>query len=251
MFLLAPYGTRYTRSLGIRAAVKLIGIAWPCVLTVHTSLGAHRSCRLARFVLAIQHHYQTCDTSSLTMNSQHSPCPMDKFEAADALVKYAYSGVLGSTEGVGVSYALLRTTDSFFTDSAALKAERGPPGPVTRYQISINRQTRELSNPQKIEITDEDMQKAIFAATGETVASSSRFTDGGLSISYKVATTQRPDTPYIVQLRHHGKVASMDAIMRFIWMNNQPDVIPMPAVYSIPGYQERPNVKRRQALEDR
>lgn len=167
---------------------------------------------------------------------------MDQYEAADALLKYVYSGILGSTKGMGVGYALMHTTDSTFTYSAALEPIAGPPCSLDRYQIEIDRRTRKLSAPKKIEISDEDMQKAVLAAIGETVACSYRFTDGGLSISYKVTTTQRPDTAYIVQLRHHGNVASMDALMKFVHANNKPGVIPMPAVYSIPGEAEHQRV---------
>ena len=165
---------------------------------------------------------------------------MDQYEAGDILLKYVYSGALGSTSGKGVGYALMHTTDSTFTYSVALELIDGPQCPLDRYQIEIDRQSGELSAPKKIEILDEDMQEAVSAATGETVASSCRFTDGGLSISYKVTTTQKPDTQkpdaaYIVQLRHHGNVSSMDALMRFVRANNELSAIPMPAVYSILG----------------
>ena len=166
------------------------------------------------------------------------PTPIDPYEAADVLLKYMYSGVLGSTKDMGVGYALMHTTDSAFTYSAALEPINGSRCPLDRYQIEINRRTKELSAPRKIEITDQDMQEAILNATGETVASSCRFTDGGLSISYKVTTTQKPDAGYVVQLRHHGNVASMDTLMNFVRANNQPGVIPIPTVYLIPGEAE-------------
>ena len=82
------------------------------------------------------------------------------------------------------------------------------------------------------------MQEAVLAATGETVASSNRFTDGGFSISYKVTTTQKQNTAYIIQQRFHGKVASMDAFMTFVRENSTPNTIPMPAIYPIPGEAE-------------
>lgn len=44
-------------------------------------------------------------------------------------------------------------------------------------------------------------EKAVLAATGETVASSHRFMDGGFSISYKVTPMHKPDTAFVVQLR--------------------------------------------------
>lgn len=160
---------------------------------------------------------------------------MSQQDAANALVKYVYSGVLGDTIGKGVSYALISATDETFAYLAALEAESDPPSPVTRYQVGVNRQTGELSTPKLIEITDNEMHQAILAATGEKLSSCRRFVDGGLSISYKVTTVQKPDTGYVVQLRHHGHVASMDALMRFVQANSKPGAIPLPLVYSIPG----------------
>ncbi|RBR18920.1 uncharacterized protein FIESC28_05842 [Fusarium coffeatum] len=145
---------------------------------------------------------------------------MDQFQAGKAILKYIYTDVIGPTEG---------------------KVPRDDePRIVDRYRIKIDRRSGELSVPKKIEITDEEMRQAIFAATGDTVATSSRYTDGGFSISYKVTVVGKPDTAYIVQMRHHGKVASMDALMKFVDNYNQvkPGVIPMPAVYSIPGEAE-------------
>jgi len=187
-------------------------------------------------------HFSFPYWSLLTVGRMTSSQPMDRYEAADALLKYVYSDSLGSTKGMGVGYALMHTTDSTFTYSVALEPLTGPPCPLDRYRIEIDRRTRTLSAPKNIEISDKDMRKAVLAATGETVAFSCRFTDGGLSISYKVTTTQKPDTAYIVQLRHHGNVASMDALMKFVRVNNKPGVIPMPAVYSIPGEAENQRV---------
>ncbi|KAM3485677.1 hypothetical protein MY8738_001207 [Beauveria namnaoensis] len=164
--------------------------------------------------------------------------PMDQFQAADILLKYVYSGAIGATKGLAVDYALMRTTDSAFTFSAALEPLDHLPDFLDRYQIEINRQTRQPSTPKKIEITDEELQKAVLAATGKQVVSSRRFTDGGFSTSYKVTVMHNPEMVYVVQLRFHGNVASMDAFMKFAHANSRPGAIPMAAVYSIPGEAE-------------
>ncbi|KID73850.1 uncharacterized protein G6M90_00g000190 [Metarhizium brunneum] len=163
---------------------------------------------------------------------------LDQYKAAEALLKYVYSGILGPTKGMAVDYAVMQTTDSTFTFSVTLEPVHNPPNFLDRYQIEVDRRSGKLSAPKKIEITDENMQKAVLAATGETVASSNRFTDGGFSISYKVTPMHKPGTAFVVQLRFHGNVASMDAFMKFVRVNSSPGIIPMPAVYSIPGEAE-------------
>lgn len=164
---------------------------------------------------------------------------MDRDEAYKVIIKYAFSGIMGpSSKGMGASCALMNATDDTFTYSASLEHDDDTSSSVDRYQIEVDRRTGICSTPKKIQINDEDMRSAILAATGETVATSNTFTDGGFSISYKVTTIERPETAYVVQLRHHAKVASMDAVMKAVSANSQPGVIPMPAIYSIPGEAE-------------
>lgn len=74
------------------------------------------------------------------------------------------------------------------------------------------------------------------------VASSTRLTDGALSISYKVTVQESPDIAYVVQLRHHGNVASMDSLMGFISKTAGSHVLPVPPVYPIPGERRRQDV---------
>jgi hypothetical protein len=67
------------------------------------------------------------------------PQAMDQHEAAAVILEYVYTGALGSTDGKGVGYALMHTTGSIFTYSVALETIDGPPCPVDRYQIEIER----------------------------------------------------------------------------------------------------------------
>ncbi len=55
-----------------------------------------------------------------------------------------------------------------------------------------------------------------------------------LSTSYKV-TVQESPAAYVVQLRHHGRVASMDSLMTLISKTIDPAILPVPPVYPIPG----------------
>ena len=84
-------------------------------------------------------------------------------------------------------------------------------------------------------LTETELAEAIFTATGQHLASSSRFTDGMMSVSYKVTVQHPPDVAYVVQSRHHGRVASMDFLMRLI----SETIDPVPPVYPIPGEMER------------
>ncbi|KAL8740214.1 MAG: hypothetical protein Q9184_008519, partial [Pyrenodesmia sp. 2 TL-2023] len=159
--------------------------------------------------------------------------------AASTLLAFAFAGGIGAPEGKGVSYALISATPSTFAWSAALEDIEGPPMPVDRYMVEIDRRSKQVRPPQPIILPDSELAEAILTATGQRFAASTRFTDGALSISYKVTVQDDPDIAYVVQLRHHGRVASMDFLMTWVSKNIDPRILPVPPVYPIPGELQR------------
>ena len=164
---------------------------------------------------------------------------MDQDEAASALLAYMFSGAVGDSKGKGVCYALIDTTSTSFTWSAALGDIDGPPTSIDRYLISIDRRSKEISSPKLIELSETELAEAILAATGQHLVSSTRFTDGLLSISYKVTVQESPDVEYVVQLRHHGVVSSMDSLMKLISKTIDCHILPVPPAYPIPEEMKR------------
>jgi len=77
-----------------------------------------------------------------------------------------------------------------------------------------------------ISLSEAELREAILAATGHHLKAFSRFTDGALSISYKVSIKEDPDIQYIVQLRHYGKVTSMNLLMKLISSSIDPSILP-------------------------
>ncbi|KAF4996595.1 hypothetical protein FDECE_12364 [Fusarium decemcellulare] len=167
---------------------------------------------------------------------------MTQEEAVSALLAYVFSGAIGSPKGRGVGYSLMKATPTAFSWSAALEDIDGPATPITRYLIKIDRRSKEISPPKPIFLSEAELSEAILAATGQHLASSTRFTDGALSISYKVTVQEHHDLAYIVQLRHHGCVASMDALMTLISRTIDCRILPVPPVYPIPGEKKRQEV---------
>ncbi|KAI1455373.1 hypothetical protein F4805DRAFT_271315 [Annulohypoxylon moriforme] len=165
--------------------------------------------------------------------------PMTRDEAVLALLAYVFSGAIGPPKGKGVGYALIEATPTTFAWSAALEDIDGPAAPIDRYLIRIDRKSKEIHSPKPIVLSETELTDAIFVATGYRLASSTRFTDGALSTSYKVTVEERPDVKYVVQLRHHGCVASMDSFMTLISSKVDPQVLPIPPVYPIPREKER------------
>ncbi|EEQ27986.1 hypothetical protein McanCB56680_006208 [Microsporum canis] len=166
---------------------------------------------------------------------------MTQDEAVSALLAFVYSSAIGSPKGKGVGYALIEATPTTFSWSAALEDIGAQAMPVDRYWIKIDRRSKEISPPEPIVLSEAELSEAILSATGQRLASSARFTDGALSISYKVMVQESPGTAYVVQLCHHGNVASMNSLMALISKTLNSHILPVPPVYPIPGE------KRRQA----
>ena len=164
---------------------------------------------------------------------------MTKDQAVSRLLAYVFSGAIGPTNGKGVGYALIKETSTVFSWSASLEDIDGPATPVDRYLIKIDRRSKEISPPEPIALSKIELTEAIYSATGQHLASSTRFTDGALSISYKVTVKESPDIAYVVQLRHHGRVACMDSLMSLISKTIDPHILPVPQVYPIPAEMKR------------
>ncbi|KAL4785404.1 hypothetical protein BJX76DRAFT_356123 [Aspergillus varians] len=139
---------------------------------------------------------------------------MTKDKAASALLAYMLSGP-SAPKDKGVSRALIAETPATFT------------------------WLREISSVESIIISDAELAEAILAATGHHLASSTRCTGGALSVSSKVSVKESPDTVYVVQLRHHGSVSSMDAFMALGTKPVDAHILPMPAVCPVPDAKER------------
>jgi hypothetical protein len=164
---------------------------------------------------------------------------MAQDDAASALVTYIFSGVIGSPKDKGVSYSLLEATDSTVSWIAALEEEDSTGQPIDRYRVDIDRLSRKIQTPIPISLSEAELSEAVLAATGHHLKVFSRFTDGALSISYRVSIEEDPDIQYIVQLRHHGNVTSMNLLMSWISSNINPSILPLPDVYPIPGEEQR------------
>lgn len=163
-------------------------------------------------------------------------------EAASALVTYLFSGAIGSPKDKGVSYSLLEATGGTFSWIAALEEEDSTSQPIDRYRVDIDRVSRMIQTPMLISLSEAELTEAVLAATGHHLKVFSRFTDGAISISYKVSIKEDPDIQYIVQLRHHGKVILINLLMSLIFLSIDPSILPLPGEEQ---YQEKTGLGRQ------
>lgn len=160
-------------------------------------------------------------------------------QSTTLLLSYAFSGALGSVPN-GVSCSLFSQTAEIFSFVAALDH----PGHVhdkliDRHLVVIDRHRSEVLSASPIEISREQLADAILSATGQHLSTSTRFSDGSLSISYKVSVEEDPNEFYILQPRHHGNVASTNSFMQLVSSTIDLTILPLPTVYPILGDVER------------
>jgi len=102
--------------------------------------------------------------------------------------------------------------------------------PVDRYRIAIDSKSGKLNVPDLIFLSTPDLEHIIFRATGFLVSQAERFTSGALSISYKVSVHDDP-LQFVVQMRHHGNVDSINTIMDLVSSKVDRRILPLPKVY--------------------
>ena len=68
-------------------------------------------------------------------------------EAASILLAYAFAGGIGEAKGKSVLYSPIGATPSIFVWSATLEDFDGPPKPVDRYRVEIDRRSKEVLLP--------------------------------------------------------------------------------------------------------
>jgi hypothetical protein len=160
--------------------------------------------------------------------------PIDVDEAITILLEYMFSGAVGSSVGKGVSYSHVKSTDTALHFIASLEDIDETEVPIDRYKVVIDRLTRQVHTPiTLIALSNDELQEIIFSATGLPLKTSSRFKDGSLSVSYK-ASVEKSDVEFVVQLRHHGDVPSMNAIMELVSSTIDPLILPVPKVFPVP-----------------
>ena len=164
--------------------------------------------------------------------SARPECPITYEQGTSILLSHMFSGAIGPAKGKSVSYSLLQETENLFFFIAALQDWDESGKPIDRYQVVINRISGVVQTPEPISLSTTELADAILDGTGHHLANARRFTDGSLSISYKVSVHDAPDE-YVLQLRHHGDVSSMNGIMQLISWTIDPHILPIPTVYPL------------------
>lgn len=175
---------------------------------------------------------------------QESSALLSQEEAGSLVLTYAFSGALGDAGGKSVTYSHLRTSETTSSWIASLENDLDDDfmygdQPVDRFLVNLDRAARRVVSHDAISISKPDLDDCVFQATRQHVKAFSRSADGSLSISYKVTVVENADVAYIVQLRFHADVTSMNLLMGAISSTANPLALPLPRVFTIPDEAEK------------
>ena len=155
-------------------------------------------------------------------------------DATSLLLQLMFSGTVGPTDGKGVGYSLMQENHDSFVFIAGLE-DMGTERPIHRYRVVVDRESGKVDPPELMSLSTQQLADAVLRSTGQHVAESERFTDGALSISYKVSVQEDRAIQYVLQLRHHGNVDSMNTIMQLVSSKIDHQRPSSPHTYPIPN----------------
>lgn len=175
---------------------------------------------------------------SASENDKGSATPrriIDVKEATAKVISFIFSGAIGDSANKIASYSVTKTEDDRISFIASLENEERGDEHIDRYMVNVNRFTGDLSAPQLISLSTAEISEAISQATHglHHLATATRFTDASFSISYKVIVEELPEKPYLLQLRYHGDVATMNALMQWISHTIPRAILPLPTAFPI------------------
>src|SRR5271169_5759843 len=97
-----------------------------------------------------------------------------------------FAGAIGPAKRKLVGYSLFKENDNSFSFLASLQGHEETAQPTDRYLIVVDKASGNIQPPELVALSGHELSQLIFTATGHRLATFSRFTDGALSISYKV-----------------------------------------------------------------
>lgn len=146
-------------------------------------------------------------------------------------------------KGKRESYSLLEATDSVVSWIAALEKEDGTSQPIDRYLVDIDKILQKAQTPMLIKLSGNiKLREVVLAATDNHLKASSWFINRAPTIFYKFTIEEDPHIQYVVQLHHHGNITSMNLVISLISTTVDPSILPLSAVYPIPGEKQRQKI---------
>jgi hypothetical protein len=166
---------------------------------------------------------------------------MDVGRATKQLIAFVFGGGLGRVNPAGkllsCSFLPNYSEGTSFVFIAAWEEEDSPSVvPIQRYRINIDKTSGKVASCELIALTSEEIHRLILDATGQRVSTYSRFTDGAISISYKISVMEDPETSYILQLRHYGDTPSINTLMRLVSSSIDHSILPVPTCFPSKEY---------------
>ncbi|KAM0345456.1 hypothetical protein ACHAPU_006383 [Fusarium lateritium] len=149
----------------------------------------------------------------------------------EKLLEHVREGILGPREGKGVAADVVRENDSSITFTVALIALPPSSDAVDRHIVQLSKEDGHVIAKKHVEVSEVQMAQVLRDSKLGKLKNFKRLNDGVHGITYQVSVEETGSPQFVVQLRSHGNVHSMNALQQYLYEAALPS-LPVPKVYS-------------------
>ncbi|KAF4992910.1 hypothetical protein FGRMN_6853 [Fusarium graminum] len=153
----------------------------------------------------------------------------------EKLLEHVRGGLLGPREGKGITADLVREDECTTTFTVALIALPPSSDAVDRHIVQLSKGGHVVTK-KRIEVSELEMAETMRHSKLGKLKDFKRLNNGVHGITYQVSVDDPGSPQFVVQLRSHGNVGSMNALQRYFSQAALPS-LPVPKVY--PSSEER------------
>ncbi|KAJ2896235.1 hypothetical protein MKZ38_005729 [Zalerion maritima] len=148
----------------------------------------------------------------------------------EKLLALTREGLLGPRAGKGVAANIVTEDAGTLTYIVTLVSMPPSSDAMERHLVKLQKKDGKLVSTRRLYITREDMAVILRDASLGTLKDYERLNNGAYGVTYR-SSVEEPGSPeFVVQLRSHGKVQSMNRLQEYIRQEALP-ALPVPKVY--------------------
>ncbi|KAL2694905.1 hypothetical protein Neosp_001494 [[Neocosmospora] mangrovei] len=154
-------------------------------------------------------------------------------ELASRMRELVFDGLLGPRNNRAITWDIVSQDSSTSTFIAALiSPTAGFDEPIERHLIQMSKADGTVVSTRPVSLSIEEASDMFRYAGLGPVTRIVRLSDGVFGVTYKASTQDDGDAEFVVQLRYHGNVTSMNTILHHIHQTIQ-DELPVPRAFDI------------------
>jgi hypothetical protein len=149
------------------------------------------------------------------------------------VLDFVRQGLIGPAKDKGIVANLVTENDHTAIYAVALVAPSAPEdAAMNRHLIRLHKTTGKVLSTKPVSIEPDEMKRILFDNKLGTLKAYERLNIGSYETTYSVTVEEVDKPKFIVQLRFHGNVSSMNALQEYIHAR-APNGLPVPRTFSV------------------